>query len=241
MNMAADVALMQRARVTGESVFRVYAWSAPTLSLGRNQRAAGLYDETALAERGVAAVRRPTGGRAIVHWREVTYSVTAPANGGPSLAETYTAINLVLLEAFGSLGVQVRLAERAKRERPPDVVPCFAEPSSGEIVLQGGGKLVGSAQYRENGALLQHGSILLDDDQSLLNGLTAAREVRAAPATLALALRRPVSPEDVRVALFAAVRAGLDPAAAALDAQDVLREAETHAPFFRDPVWTWRR
>src|SRR6476620_9212884 len=77
-NMALDEALMGRARRTGESVLRVYAWSRPTLSLGRNQRAVGLYREQALAERGVGVVRRPTGGRALLHHREITYSVTAP-------------------------------------------------------------------------------------------------------------------------------------------------------------------
>src|SRR5215207_3150452 len=77
-NMALDEALMARARRTGETVLRVYGWSRPTLSLGRNQRAAGLFDERALAERGVGVVRRPTGGRSLLHHREVTYSVTAP-------------------------------------------------------------------------------------------------------------------------------------------------------------------
>jgi len=241
MNMAADIALLERARATGESVFRVYSWSVPTLSLGRNQRAAGLYDAAALAARGIAPVRRPTGGRAIVHWREVTYSVTAPANGTESMSETYAGINAVLLEALGLLGVRAQTAGRATRERAPDALPCFAEPSSGEIVLQGGGKLVGSAQYRENGALLQHGSILLEDDQSLLAGLTVSATSCAAPATLALALGRPVPADEVRTALFDAVGASLDPVAKPLEARDILQEAEKHALCFRDPVWTWRR
>lgn len=242
MNMAVDIALMVRARATHESVFRVYGWSTPTLSLGRNQRAVGMYDPAVLEEREIAVVRRPTGGRAILHWREVTYSVTAPAHGAPSLAETYAGINGVLLEALSHLGVSATVADRAERQRAPDTVPCFAEPSPGEIVLRGGGKLVGSAQFRENGALLQHGSILLEDDQSLLAGLAVpADAVRAMPATLASALGCPVQPDAVRVALFDAARALLDPAARALDADAVVQQGAKHAPLFRDPLWTWRR
>ena len=77
--MALDEALMSRARRSGETVLRVYGWAAPTLSFGRHQRALGEYDEAALLRAGVGVVRRPTGGRALLHDREVTYSVTAPA------------------------------------------------------------------------------------------------------------------------------------------------------------------
>ncbi|OYV73430.1 MAG: hypothetical protein B7Z72_02540 [Gemmatimonadetes bacterium 21-71-4] len=83
VNMAWDQALMARARRTGEAVLRVYAWAGPTLSLGRNQRARGAYDLGRAAARGVAIVRRPTGGRALLHHHEVTYSVTAPDAIGP--------------------------------------------------------------------------------------------------------------------------------------------------------------
>src|SRR5690349_530391 len=79
-NMALDEALMEHARRTNEWVLRVYAWSAPTLSFGRNQRALGVYLPERLERDAVSVVRRPTGGRAILHWREITYSVVAPAN-----------------------------------------------------------------------------------------------------------------------------------------------------------------
>src|SRR5689334_6142775 len=76
-NMAIDHALMARARRTGERVLRVYTWSAPTLSLGRHQSARGRIDPKVIEAHGVSLVRRPTGGRALLHHREVTYSVTA--------------------------------------------------------------------------------------------------------------------------------------------------------------------
>ena len=107
-NMALDEALMARARRTGESVLRVYGWSRPTLSLGRNQRAVGLYREQALAERGIGVVRRPTGGRALLHDREITYSVTAPCEDNTALLTEYGRINALLgtptTNAFTNLG-----------------------------------------------------------------------------------------------------------------------------------------
>src|SRR6185295_10556134 len=84
-NMARDVALMDRARESGEIVFSVYEWAVPTLSFGRNQTAAGLYDRGLLNARGVDVVRRPTGGRSLLHHRELTYSVTAPLSDAESL------------------------------------------------------------------------------------------------------------------------------------------------------------
>src|SRR5688572_22244155 len=97
-NMARDVGLMDRARETGEAVFSVYSWEKPTLSFGRNQTAVDRYDLDALKDRGIDTVRRPTGGRALLHWHEVTYSVTAPADD--SLYGWYKRINRILLDAL---------------------------------------------------------------------------------------------------------------------------------------------
>ena len=84
-NMAIDDALMARARRTGEGVVRVYSWAEPTLSLGRNQWTAGVYSAERAHAVGVGVVRRATGGRALLHSREITYSVTAPAPPDESL------------------------------------------------------------------------------------------------------------------------------------------------------------
>src|SRR5512132_3240243 len=84
-NMARDMALLSRAARTGETVFSIYSWSHPTLSFGRNQPAAGLYDVEKIRDAEMDVVRRPTGGRAILHHREVTYSVTAPVKDAPPL------------------------------------------------------------------------------------------------------------------------------------------------------------
>lgn len=244
INMAVDVALMERARRTRETVFRTYSWVTPTLSLGRNQRARGRYDPAALEEQALAVVRRPTGGRAILHWREVTYSVTAPADSGASAAGMYRSINAILLDALHRLGIDAELASPSRRERPPDEHPCFAEPSAGEIVARtanGTGKLVGSAQYQENGAILQHGSILLHDDQPLLQELTGGSAAGTSAASVAGALGREAAPSEVAEALADAVSHRTGAPVVTLDGEEMHAAAEEHVYTFRDPLWTWRR
>jgi lipoate-protein ligase A len=239
--MALDEALMSRARRTGETVVRVYGWAAPTLSLGRNQRARGEYDEAVLVRAGAGVVRRPTGGRALLHHHEITYSVTAPA-GGESIAVAYERINTLLLTALDALGVPAEIARPDSRAALPSAAPCFAEPARGELMF-GNRKLVGSAQWRDGGALLQHGSILVDDDQTLIPSfMTSAAPTPPPPATLRSALGRAPGLEEVEEAMWSAVRTLADAEAAPLILDAELRlDAERLAERYRDPAWTWRR
>jgi lipoate-protein ligase A len=241
--MARDEALMGRARETGEAVFSVYAWSKPTLSLGRNQVARDKYDLTAIARHGVDVVRRPTGGRALLHHREVTYSVTAPADDDVSLRDAYDRINRILILGLQNLGVDVRESHTHARTPHPGELPCFAEPAQGELVTSSG-KLVGSAQVRENGALLQHGSILIEDDQSLISHLLANRRDELIPpraATLTAALGRTPSFDEVAHSLFEAVKALEDPAATDLHESETSEAAADLLPKYQNEEWTWRR
>ncbi len=167
-NMAVDAALLDLAGAERRAVWRCYAWNAPTISFGRNERTRGRFSPSRLSEAGLPAVRRPTGGRALLHAREVTYSVVMPLDDQHSWRVAYAAVNDVLLRALQSLGVPARLA--APAEAPsiaPDGPLCFDQPAAGEIMVNGR-KLVGSAVWRQGGAYLQHGSILLADDQALL-------------------------------------------------------------------------
>ena len=236
-NMACDVALMERARATGEAVVRVYSWTAPTLSFGRNQKTAG-YDPARLAQAGIDVVRRPTGGRAILHHREITYSVTAPAEPGERIAAAYEWINELLLAALLALGVDAAIARRAGRAPPPDANPCFATAAPGEITADGR-KLVGSAQYREAGAMLQHGSVLVEDDQSAVSALSGA-DRPPQPATLHAALGRAPQPRELYESLGAVMAEdGLICEPLTLEAvEDAMR---LHLPTFENPEWTWRR
>lgn len=239
-NMAFDAALMARARATGEGVVRVYSWCEPTLSLGRNQHARETYSADRLRAHALPVVRRMTGGRALLHRREITYSVSAPAPAHESLASSYSAINALLLESLHSLGVEARLAPRGERFTPPGSAPCFERPAPGEVMLDGR-KLVGSAQCREDGAMLQHGSILVHDDQEIVARLAGIGAVDRA-ATLFDALGREPAPEEFADALFTAVRRSWDAGAARLTldrAFDASRSAARAR--FVDDAWTWRR
>lgn len=242
-NMARDMALMDRARETGESVFSVYCWERPTLSLGRNQAARGRYDMGEIERRGLGIVRRPTGGRALLHHHEVTYSVTAPIAEGDSLRDSYASINRILLDGLVRLGVSAREAKPVEPTPAPDDRPCFATPAEGELVANGS-KLVGSAQFRDNGALLQHGSILVEDDQPLIAGLlTSPSGANEAPpaATLTAALGRAPSVQEVAAALFEAVRRLADSNASPIEDAVVRDATSRHMSQFENELWTWRR
>lgn len=241
-NMALDEALMDRARQSGEWVLRVYSWSTPTISLGRNQSARGRYDLDRVRRLGLDIVRRPTGGRAILHDREITYSVTAPVRDAGDLRESYDRINGLLLAGLRRLGVEAAVAAPSHRAATPTVAPCFDEPAAGELTLAGR-KLAGSAQWRSDEALLQHGSILIADDQSLLARLALDGPANIpSPATLTDALG--IAPElsDVAAALADAVRDLEDADARELTIDDELRaRASTLIVRYVDDAWTWRR
>lgn len=241
-NMARDRGLMDRARETGEAVFSIYGWEAPTLSLGRNQAARGMYDRAEIARRGIDVVRRPTGGRALLHHREITYSVAAPVQPDESLAGSYGEINRMLIRGLGYLGVEVGESPGA-RQGSPGTAPCFAMPAAGELVTNGG-KLVGSAQVREEGAFLQHGSILIDDDQAIITELLVKPEndvVLPKPATLRGALGRDLAVAEAAQALFRAVADCCGSPCSAIPEDETAEFTARHVARFESELWTWRR
>ena len=239
-HMALDAGLMDRARATGEAVLRVYEWSQPTLSFGRHESVRGRFLPEDLERENVGAVRRPTGGRVLMHDREVTYSVTAPAEDHERLKESYARINAILVAAIAKLGVAVAEAAATATPRRPGGTACFAEPSAGELVVDGR-KLVGSAQLREGGALLQHGSILIVDDQQRIAALADQPVVSASPAaTLRACLGRAPSYAEIRDALRASL-VDTEGEPAPLDPRDAAPFAAPHREKFASALWTWRR
>lgn len=236
-NMAVDHALLERAANCDEAVLRIYTWARPTLSLGMHERARVQPEAAALA--GVDVVRRPTGGRALLHHREVTYSVTAPAQSS-SLSDSYRAINSILLDALGQLGVAAQEAARAGRPLRPDAAACFAQANAGELVVDGR-KLVGSAQRRDEHALLQHGSILLEDNQAMIAALRGEAGTLPPAATLEDTLQRAIDVEEVVAALSAAVQHAAEAPVVALDAAELGSRIAHHRALYRDPRWTYRR
>jgi lipoate-protein ligase A len=241
-NMALDDAMGARARTSGLAVGRVYGWTQPVLSFGRHQRTAGLYDRAAASERGISFVRRPTGGRAVLHSREITYCVAAPEHAWGSLMQAYRTINELLVDALGQLGVDASVASPEREPPRPIAGACFEEPVAGEIVA-GGRKLVGSAQWRSDGVLIQHGSILVDDDQRLASELLLAPGAHPpGAATLRDLLGRAPALEEFARALTCAVarRFGELPDPVELDDQ-LAALVEQRLAHYTTDGWTWRR
>jgi lipoyl(octanoyl) transferase len=241
-NMAFDEALLRRARRTGETLYRVYAWSGPTVSLGRNQSARGVYDLALAGARAIDFVRRPTGGRAILHHREITYSVTGPVTSFGSLRESYRTVNRLLLEALRALGVTAAEAETSARAPAPGRTPCFVAPAAGELVV-GGCKLVGSAQVREADAFLQHGSILVDDDQPVLADLVPDSDPLPPAATLRGLTGRVVTVNEFADALTQALAArdGLPPESLVPDESLLDDVRSLISARYASSAWTWHR
>jgi len=183
-NMAVDEAVLQE-YAAGEAAptLRFYQWDPPALSLGRFQDPPGEASLDALRREGFAWVRRPTGGRAVLHWRDLTYAVVVGEDFlRGSVVETYRRLSAALVAGLRLLGVRAELAGEKAGEAGVDPA-CFAVPSSYELLVNGK-KLVGSAQVRRKGAILQHGSLLLDFDPLLLARVTAPPEAVTAQAAL---------------------------------------------------------
>ena len=243
-NMAVDEALLASVRKGAPPVLRFYRWEPACLSLGRNQPARDRYDLDGIRARGLEVVRRPTGGRAVLHDRELTYSVAVREGVLGSPRAAYAQINRALAAGLGRIGVPAELQGRTGHRSPaPSLAPCFREPAEGEITAAGR-KLVGSAQFREGKTMLQHGSLLLEGDQALVRELLrdpSAQELGDPPVSLAMLLGVVPAWEP----LVAALRAGweevlgvvLEPAELA---PGELQCVDRLVPRYRSTAWTWR-
>lgn len=178
-NLALDELLLLR--VSGESAgtqtcLRFYGWPDPTLSLGMSQRASRVVDFGYCRRHGIAVARRATGGKAVLHHREVTYALVSNDRSlfpAWSIEASYRKISTALQQGLALLGIDTTLAGPAagqrRGHRSHRSHACFATTLHHEIQFAGR-KLVGSAQRRTLRGFLQHGSILLDFDPALLQG-----------------------------------------------------------------------
>ena len=187
-NMAIDEAIFNCVQ-DGRSVstIRFYDWEPSTVSCGYNQEVVKEVDLSALKKRNYSFVRRPTGGRVVLHDNEVTYAVISPAIGRLSgnVTESYSEISKALAKGLELMGIDVdfekgNLSSVHQRQAAN---PCFTSSSRYELSYQRK-KIVGSAQVRKNNCLLQHGSILLNHDQGklahILPGLSYDQKERMA-------------------------------------------------------------
>lgn len=167
-NMRIDSDILDNAILTQEKepIFRLYAWSPKCISLGRNQLGGKV--------EGIDIVRRVTGGRALLHDDEVTYSYVTPVSAvpnGESVKESYKFISGILIDFFKTLGVELDFGGGVTRNKiDMDHDYCMLI-STGADVCYNGKKIIGSAQCRKNGYILQHGSILFGYDKNLLQTL----------------------------------------------------------------------
>ncbi len=175
-NMAVDEYLFALAeKRTPLTVLRIYRWLRPTASLGFYQDASKVVDSAFCAEHGIDIVRRLTGGKLVLHDREVTYSVVSSDSElfTETLRGSYRMISKALLRGLEIMGVGAEMAGSAPAAYARSNMPCFAYPARDEIEARGR-KIVGSAQKRTGNVFLQHGSIPLESSYDLLAGAAGA-------------------------------------------------------------------
>ncbi|MEB1806565.1 MAG: lipoate--protein ligase family protein [Bacillaceae bacterium] len=175
-NMALDEALLNwHSEGVIPPTIRFYGWNPPTLSIGYFQKVEKEINMDAVKKYGLGFVRRPTGGRGVLHDKELTYSVIvseAHPEMPKTVTEAYRVISQGLLEGFKELGLDTYFAiPKSQQEKDalknPRSAVCFDAPSWYELVVEGR-KVAGSAQTRQKGVILQHGSIILDLDEDQL-------------------------------------------------------------------------
>ena len=242
----------------GESppTLRLYAWAPPCLSLGYNQAWADSVDLDRVAASGWDIVRRPTGGRAILHTDELTYSITMPTDhplvhGG--ITESYRRISQGLKAALKRLGLDPKAESHADRAKSTNPV-CFEVPSDYEITTPDGRKLMGSAQTRRRGVVLQHGSLPLTGDVArICDALRYPDEVtreqakagvRSRAATLADAVNGESIPWQTAanaVAYGSAEAFGFSFELSSLTPEETARVDNLIETVYSNPDWTFRK
>jgi lipoyl(octanoyl) transferase len=178
-NMALDEALLDwNSEGKIPPVIRFYGWNPATLSIGYFQKVEKEIDMEQVKAHGLGFVRRPTGGRGVLHEHELTYSVIVSEEHPDmpkTVTEAYRVISEGILKGFHQLGMEAyfavpKTAEERESLKNPRSAVCFDAPSWYELVVEGR-KVAGSAQTRQKGVILQHGSILLDLDEDKLFSL----------------------------------------------------------------------
>jgi len=168
-NMAIDNNLLEDAIQSGltEPIFRLYGWKPACISLGKNQ-SDEFVDKAFLNENNIDIVRRLTGGRALLHDNEITYSFICPfgyLHDGSNVIKSYIEISKILINKFREIGIELSFGGEKPINTKFDYCMLI---STGADLCYKGKKLIGSAQCRKQGYILQHGSILYDCDKTLL-------------------------------------------------------------------------
>ena len=248
--MATDELMMERAAITGNPIFRIYRFAPATLSVGRFQPLSEV-DAARAVEDGLTVVRRPTGGRAVLHTGELTYAVAIGRDHVDHFTRrgVFRMIGDWLLEALARIGVDGRI-DGVRHGSPADP-DCFSGRSELEVAAPGGLKLVGSAQAAIRGAVLQHGSIPLDHGYRAVTGYlrtspsTAIDRPEVSSVSSAAGLShiagRRVSFGELETALTAVIMDRAAGSPSELDAAERERVDELERDRYRNDDWTARR
>ena len=247
-NMAIDEAISRAVQANlVPPTLRFFGWNPACLSLGQAQPG-GDVDREACRTAGVDVVRRPTGGRAILHTDELTYSVIAPEREprvAGTIVESYKRLSEGLLNGLMLMGVPTRQVERSDEHDRDQGPVCFEVPSNYEIVF-GGKKLVGSAQMRKSGVVLQHGTIPLQGDIARISLYLAKHpdqdRVRNRATTVESAIGRVVDYDDATRLMAQGFAEALN---LQLEAGELISEEQTWAEELRREKyaadeWTYR-
>ncbi len=177
--MALDKNLLEISKEKSSINLRFYLWSFPTISIGRSQIAKDIIDFGFCKKYGLKIVKRPTGGRALLHNQEITFCITGPLEGKKfpkNFQENYKLISKIILEALKKLGIPAEIkGKEVYKTSPKNPIPCFSEPAPGEIMVMGK-KIVGTAMLVEEENFLIHGSILIDFDDKIQRGCFLKKE-----------------------------------------------------------------
>lgn len=173
-NMAVDDFLFQSLSDETYTYLRFYRWERPTASLGYSQNIRKVIDIEYCRKNGIDVVRRMTGGKLVLHHKEVTYSLCSSDSGTftSTLADSYRLISEALMRGFEKMGLSPCLADTPPDSYVKGHLPCFSYPARDEIEIEGK-KIVGSAQKRTGEKFIQHGSIPLEEDEGLLKSVSA--------------------------------------------------------------------
>jgi lipoate-protein ligase A len=177
LNMAVDEFLFFSLGPEPQTHVRFYQWERPTVSLGYSQVAEKVIDLDSCRRQGIDVVRRTTGGKLVLHHQEVTYSICSSDVEvfSSTLTESYRLISCALISGLKEMGLSARLAGPAPSFYGQGNLPCFSYPARDEIEINGK-KIIGSAQKRVGPKFLQHGSILLENEEELLRQVLAPSE-----------------------------------------------------------------
>jgi lipoate-protein ligase A len=254
-NMAVDEAILEAVgRGASFPTLRLYAWEPACLSLGYAQPLTDV-DVPRLLARGWEMVRRLTGGRAVLHTDEITYSVIAPLDEprvAGTVLESYRRLAAALVEALRLLSLPVEVQEHNRTSGKTPNPVCFEVPSTSEITI-GGKKLVGSAQARRKEGILQHGSLPLTGDlRRILQVLVfpdeeararAASHLLERATTVETALGRVVSWNEAAQAYTAAFRSvlALDLQPGELSPQEKARTGQLVSAKYAHPDWNQKQ